>query len=61
VNREALTLHDLTNHGSQRTKSAPRADFPRNPVPDFLQYICEWLEMSSHGEKSKKAKTLKGN
>jgi hypothetical protein len=44
---------------SQRNESAPRADFPRNPVPDFLQYICEWLEMSSHGEKSKKAKTRK--
>jgi hypothetical protein len=53
-------LHDLTNHASQRNKSAPRADFPRNPVPDFLQYICEWLEMSSRREKSKKAKTMKG-
>jgi hypothetical protein len=29
-------------------------------VPDFLQYICEWLEMSSHGEKSRKARTTKG-
>jgi hypothetical protein len=29
-------------------------------VPDFLQYICEWLEMSSHGEKSKKASATKG-
>jgi Galactose oxidase, central domain/Kelch motif len=28
-------------------------------VPDFLQYICEWLETSSQGEKSRKAQNNK--
>jgi Chaperone of endosialidase len=31
--------------------------FPRNSQPNFAQYISEQPEMSSHGEKSKKAKT----
>jgi hypothetical protein len=33
------------------------ANFPRNLAPASLQYISERPEMSSHGEKSKKAKT----
>jgi len=33
--------------------------FPRNLTPDFLQYISERPELTSHGGKSKKAKTTK--
>jgi subtilisin family serine protease len=32
-------------------------NLPRNLAPVFPQYTCERLEMSSHGEKSRKAKT----
>jgi hypothetical protein len=45
-------------------ESAPSAvflHFPRNLSPDFLQYTCERLELTSHGEKSAKAKTTKEN
>jgi len=35
--------------------------FLRNLAPDFLQYISERPEMTSHDGKSKKAKTTKGN
>ena len=35
--------------------------FPRNLVSDFTHYLSEQPEMSSPGEKSRKAKTTKGN
>ncbi|PYL67448.1 MAG: hypothetical protein DMF28_09165 [Verrucomicrobia bacterium] len=35
--------------------------FPRNTWPNFAQYTSERPEMSSHGEKSGKAKTTKQN
>ncbi|PYS69414.1 MAG: hypothetical protein DMF73_14745, partial [Acidobacteria bacterium] len=35
--------------------------FPRNLAPDFTHYLCEPSEVSSHSEKSRKAKTMKGN
>jgi len=37
------------------------SNFPRNLAPDFGQYTREWPEMTSHGGKPRKAKTMKGN
>jgi len=34
--------------------------FPRHLSPDFLQYIDEAPEMTSHDEEPKKAKTTEG-
>jgi hypothetical protein len=36
-------------------------DFLRNSQPIFAQYMSERPELTSHGERSKKAKTTKGN
>lgn len=36
-------------------------NFSRNSQPIFAQYISERPELTSYGEKSKKAKTRKGN
>jgi len=36
-------------------------NFPRHLFPDFLQYISEPPEMTSHDEEPKKAKTTKEN
>jgi hypothetical protein len=36
-------------------------NFPRNARPNPTEYLSERPEMSSHGEKSRKAKTTKGN
>jgi len=35
-------------------------NFPRHLSPDFLQYIDEAPEMTSHDEEPKKAKTTEG-
>jgi hypothetical protein len=37
------------------------SNFPRNSQPNFAQYISERPELTSHGEKPKKAKTTKRN
>jgi len=36
-------------------------NFPRNSRPNFAQYKSERPELTSHDEKSKKAKQQKGN
>jgi len=39
----------------------PARNFPRNARPNFTEYLSERPEMSSHAEKSRKAKTMKVN
>ena len=36
-------------------------NFPRNARPNLTEYLSERLEMASHDEESKKAKTMKEN
>jgi hypothetical protein len=51
--RSRLTAEDSRLY--RKNHSGPV--FSRNTRPDFAQYTSERLELSSHGEKSKKAKT----
>ena len=39
----------------------PTRNFPRNARPNLTEYLSERLEMASHDEESKKAKTMKEN
>jgi hypothetical protein len=53
-------------HGSTATLAAitisrGEPNFPHNPVVVSVLYIGERPEMISHNEKSRKAKTRKGN
>jgi Chaperone of endosialidase len=45
---------------AQQRYSSIFLHFPHNLAPDFLQYTSERPERTSHDEKSKKAKTIKG-
>jgi len=46
---------------ARRSQKAVVSNFLRNLAADFSHYICEQPEMTSHDERSRKAKTRKGN
>jgi len=53
VSDAARTIRDI-----HKIRGCP--NFPRNTRPNLAQYISEQPELTSHGEKPKKAKTTKG-
>ena len=57
----ASTVHDSTPKAFASRRSKAASDFPRNTPPNLAQYMSERPDMSSHGEKSEKAKTMKRN
>src|SRR5947207_14067189 len=51
--------HPRIRCNSVSLEITPARNFPRNARPDFTEYLSERPEMSSHGEKPRKAKQRK--